>query len=82
MERHVLEGRLGEVTVPVDIVWGTSDRMMPVSYAERMLAGLPRARLTELPRCGHVPQQECPAAFAAALGKLLSGPPPATAAAR
>jgi len=79
MERHVLEGRLGEVTVPVEIVWGASDRLMPLSYAERLRAGLPRARLTELPRCGHVPQQECPAAFAEALGKLLAGPPPQNA---
>ena len=76
MEKYVLEGRLGEVTFPVDIVWGTSDRLMPLSYAERMLGELPRARLTRLPRCGHVPQQECPAAFGDALGKLLAGPPP------
>lgn len=79
MEKFVLDGRLGEVTVPVEIVWGTSDRMLPLSYAERMLAELPRARLTTLPHCGHVPQQECPAAFVAALGKLLAGSPPEAA---
>lgn len=79
MEKFVLDGRLAEVTVPVEIVWGASDRMLPLSYAEKMLAGLPRARLTQLPRCGHVPQQECPAAFAEALGRLLSGPPPEAA---
>jgi pimeloyl-ACP methyl ester carboxylesterase len=76
MERFVLDGRLAEVTVPVEIVWGASDRMLPLSYAEKMLAGLPRARLTQLPRCGHVPQQECPAAFSQALLKLLAGLPP------
>lgn len=79
MEKFVLDGRLAEVTVPVEIVWGASDRMLPLSYAEKMLAGLPRARLIQLPRCGHVPQQECPAAFAEALGRLLSGPPPEAA---
>ncbi|MBK9088360.1 MAG: alpha/beta hydrolase [Holophagales bacterium] len=79
MERFVLDGRLGEVKVPVEIVWGASDRMMPLSYAERMRAELPRVRLTQLPRCGHVPQQECPAAFAEALGRLLAGPPPEAA---
>ena len=79
MEEFVLEGRLGELTVPVDIVWGASDRMMPLSYAERMRDQLPRVRLTALPRCGHVPQQECPAAFVAALGKLLAGSPPEAA---
>lgn len=76
MEKFVLEGRLGELAVPVDIVWGASDRMMPLSYAGRMRDQLPRARLTELPRCGHVPQQECPAAFSEALGRLLGEPPP------
>ena len=75
MEPFVLEGRLGELTVPVDLLWGASDRVMPLSYAERMRSELRRSRLTELPRCGHVPQQECPAAFAAALGRLLDGPP-------
>ena len=81
MDRFVLDGRLGELDAPVDLVWGASDRMMPLAYAERVRAGLPRARLTELPRCGHVPQQECPAAFATALEKLLDGPPPEKAAA-
>lgn len=76
METFVLEGRLGELTVPVDIVWGASDRMMPLSYAERMRGQLQRARLTALPRCGHVPQQECPAAFAEALSRLLALPSP------
>lgn len=80
MEPFVLDGRLAEVAVPVDLLWGESDQVMPLAYAERMLAELPRARLTTLPRCGHVPQQECPAAFAEALGKLLAAPPPEAAA--
>jgi pimeloyl-ACP methyl ester carboxylesterase len=76
MEPFVLEGRLGEVRTPVDLLWGASDEVMPLAYAEKLRAGLPRARLTTLPRCGHVPQQECPSAFSEALGKLLSEPPP------
>ncbi len=81
MEPYVLDGRLGGLDVPVDLLWGASDQLLPISYAERMRAELPKARVTELPRCGHVPQQECPAAFAAALGTLLAGPPPGPAAA-
>ena len=81
MEPFVLDGRLGALDVPVELLWGASDQLLPLSYAERMRAELPRARVTELPRCGHVPQQECPAAFAAALGTLLAGPPPEKAAA-
>ena len=81
MEPFVLDGKLGGLDVPVELLWGASDQLLPLSYAERMRSELPRARLTELRRCGHVPQQECPAAFAAALGKLLAGPPPGPAAA-
>ncbi|MFN7986393.1 MAG: alpha/beta fold hydrolase [Thermoanaerobaculia bacterium] len=81
MEPYVLDGKLGGLDVPVDLLWGASDQLLPLSYAETMRSELPRARLAELPRCGHVPEQECPAAFASALGALLAGPPPGPAAA-
>ena len=71
MERHTLDDRLGEVKVPVEIVWGAADRVMPLEYAQRLLAGLPDARLHVIERCGHVPQQECPEKFLAALLPLL-----------
>lgn len=71
-QSYLLDDRLQEVKVPVDIVWGEADRMLPVDYARRMQAGLPAARLTIIPRCGHVPQQECPQTLTAALEKVLS----------
>ncbi|RMF75039.1 MAG: alpha/beta fold hydrolase [Acidobacteria bacterium] len=77
LEALVLDGRLGEITDPVDLLWGTSDKLMPVSYAERMLAELPRARLTTIPRCGHMPHTECPDRFVAALREILAAEPPA-----
>lgn len=73
---NLLIGRLGEVRTPTDLLWGASDQLMKVAYAERMLAELPAARLTLLERCGHIPQLECAPAFVAALEKLLAGPPP------
>jgi pimeloyl-ACP methyl ester carboxylesterase len=76
MERYLLDGRLQEVRVPVDLLWGRSDRLFPLAYAERLLAGLPAARLRTLPGCGHVPHQECPTKFRAALLDILQTPPP------
>lgn len=73
MERYLLDGRLGSLKAAVSIVWGESDRLVPVDYARRMQAGLPGATLTTLPRCGHVPQVECPAALAGALKGALAG---------
>lgn len=76
MGRYVLEGRLSEITAPVDLIWGESDKLFSIAYARRMLAQLPAARLTTIPGCGHVPQQECPARFASALSDVLTMPPP------
>lgn len=73
MGEFLLDGRLHEVQIPVELLWGESDRLMPLDYARRLAEGLPRARLTTIPRCGHVPQVECPAAFVAALRAALAG---------
>jgi len=76
---HLLYGRLGEVATPVDLLWGASDRLMPLAYAERMTAQLPAARVTPIERCGHVPQLECPERFREALAAVLALAPPAPA---
>jgi pimeloyl-ACP methyl ester carboxylesterase len=74
MEPWVLtEAQLGELAVPLDIVWGASDRLMPLDYARRMEGALPGTRLLRLESCGHVPQVECPDALLAALDTALEG---------
>ncbi len=77
MGEWVLDGRLEEVTVPVDLVWGEADELMDLDYAARLMDGLPAARLTLVEGCGHIPQRECPAALLDALSAVLSQPPPA-----
>lgn len=79
MGQYVLDGKLHELTVPADLLWGESDKLFSIAYARRMMAQLPAARLTTIPACGHVPQQECPIRFAAALSDLLTMPPPVPA---
>jgi pimeloyl-ACP methyl ester carboxylesterase len=76
MGQYVLEGRLHEVKAPADLLWGESDKLFSIAYARRMMSQLPAARLTTIPACGHVPQQECPARFGAALSDVLTMPPP------
>lgn len=73
---YLMDGRLEEITVPVDIVWGESDRLFPADYPDRMLAGLARARLTRLESCGHVPPNECPVQFREILAEVLAEEPP------
>jgi pimeloyl-ACP methyl ester carboxylesterase len=72
---HALDGRLSQIGTPVTLLWGESDRLMPVAYAERVARELPAARLEVLPRCGHMPQRECPDGLVRALERALREPP-------
>ncbi|NPC72000.1 alpha/beta fold hydrolase [Corallococcus exiguus] len=51
--------RLGEVKVPVLLIWGERDETLPVSLADEAARGLPRARVVRV-ECGHSPQLEHP----------------------
>jgi pimeloyl-ACP methyl ester carboxylesterase len=76
MGQYVLDGKLGEIKAPVDLIWGESDKLFSIAYARRMLVQLPAARLTTIPGCGHVPMQECPSRFGSTLSDVLTMPPP------
>jgi pimeloyl-ACP methyl ester carboxylesterase len=66
-EADALDAHLPRLRVPLEVVWGESDRLIPVETARRFAALARGARLTLVPACGHLPQQECPAAASAAL---------------
>lgn len=53
---------LGDLSVPVLLLWGEGDRVVPPAMGERLRGMLPRATLAKLPQCGHMPQEECPEA--------------------
>jgi pimeloyl-ACP methyl ester carboxylesterase len=51
---------LRAIRVPVLLLWGQDDAMIPIANAQDYLAELPDARLVTLPGVGHVPQEEAP----------------------
>ena len=69
------EDQLRAFEVPVRLVWGVSDGLMPLDYARRMAAVLPDVALIPVERCGHVPQQEAAERFLSALEKALGDAP-------
>jgi pimeloyl-ACP methyl ester carboxylesterase len=75
MGAYLLDGKLHEVEVPVELVWGAADQLMTLDYAQRIADGLPRARMHPIKGCGHVPQRECPLRFIEALEEALAAPP-------
>jgi pimeloyl-ACP methyl ester carboxylesterase len=70
--RDWLNGTLGRADMPVLVVWGRQDRLIPVAYATELQAEFPRAELTVLDGCGHVPMADCPEAFDRAVIPFLS----------
>ena len=73
---YLLDDRLHEVVVPVELVWGDADGLFTLDYAQRLLDGLPRARLHAVHGCGHVPHRECPDKVIEVLQSALAMPPP------
>lgn len=53
---------LGEIDVPALVITGAADRIVPPADSLAAAQALPRATFAELPDCGHLPQEECPAA--------------------
>jgi len=76
LDAFLLEDRLDQVQVPVDLVWGDADDLFTMDYAQQLLDGLPAARITTIKDCGHVPHRECPDRFLKALDKALAQPAP------
>lgn len=76
MSKYLLEDQLASFRLPVDLVWGASDRLVPLDYAKRLQAQLPHCTLTVIERCGHGPQIERPRELTRVLLKLLLSEPP------
>ncbi len=63
--------------LPVLIVWGERDPIIPVAHGRAAHARLPGSRLEVFPDAGHIPQLESPGRFAAALQRFLDQTEPA-----
>jgi pimeloyl-ACP methyl ester carboxylesterase len=68
MSDPTLAGRLGDLHLPVQVLWGESDRIVTPAYGRAYAAAIPMATFTLLPRTGHLPQVETPEEL---LGALL-----------
>jgi pimeloyl-ACP methyl ester carboxylesterase len=71
-----LLARLHRVAMPVLVVWGREDGLIPLAHGERWRALLPDARLAVIERCGHLPMLERADAFLEIVRPFLAGDPP------
>lgn len=51
---------LGSIDIPVLIIWGEKDKVLPVELGFRLNKDIKNSVLEIIPGCGHVPQSEAP----------------------
>ena len=76
-QRIGLRERLGELTVPVMVVWGELDRVIPVAHAEASLEAITGVWLEVIEGVGHVPQVEAAPALTRLLDRFVRSLPAA-----
>jgi len=67
-----LQGRIGKIISPTLLVWGDSDKMIPVQYAKEY-SEIPNSKLAVIKDCGHTPFVEKPMTFNKLVLKFLVG---------
>jgi pimeloyl-ACP methyl ester carboxylesterase len=55
-----LPGRLGAITAPTLVIWGSADRWIPPAVGHRLAEGLPRGAFLLVPGAGHAVAEESP----------------------
>jgi pimeloyl-ACP methyl ester carboxylesterase len=66
-----LTERLGELTLPVLVITGDDDRIVPTSESIQLAGGLPNATLEVIAESGHLPHEEQPLVFMEAVKGFL-----------
>jgi pimeloyl-ACP methyl ester carboxylesterase len=63
--------RLPELRLPVHVIWGDEDRLVPPALARTLIDAIPGAAETRLTACGHAPMIDAPDAFAESVTAFL-----------
>jgi pimeloyl-ACP methyl ester carboxylesterase len=66
-----LDTQVANLTVPTLVITGAHDRAVKPEESQRLAAAVPNAQLVVIPNCGHIPHEETPAAFLAAITPLV-----------
>jgi pimeloyl-ACP methyl ester carboxylesterase len=66
-----LAARLHRITIPVLVLAGEQDGVVPVDYQRALAAGFPRATFRTVPEAGHFPHIEQPGAVFGHIGEFV-----------
>jgi len=68
-QKDLLDGHLGELKMPMLIVWGKEDHLIPVSVGQIMHTAVPQSELVVVDGCGHLAPGQC----AVQIGPVMKG---------
>ncbi|MEE4597291.1 alpha/beta hydrolase [Streptomyces sp. DSM 41524] len=66
-----IEGRYGEIRLPVLVCWGADDSWIPVERGRELASRIPGAGFRSIEGAGHLVQEDAPAELTAVLGGFL-----------
>ena len=66
-----LAEQLSEIQVPTLVIAGADDQIVPLEASLRLAEDIPGTELVVIENCGHLPQEECPAEFLAAIVNFI-----------
>lgn len=66
-----IQGRYGELDLPVLICWGADDTWLPVARGHELAAAIPGAELRLIEGAGHLVQEDAPAELTGELARFL-----------
>ena len=55
---EAVTARYKTISVPVLIIWGAEDEVVPLSVGKNFKRDIPNSELVILPECGHIPPEE------------------------
>jgi len=71
-DQEEISSRYADLRLPVLLLWGRHDGIVPLSQGTRLQAAIPGATLKVLEGCGHNPQEEKPEEAFAIIDRFLS----------
>lgn len=74
--RDLLDGQLAELKMPMLIVWGKQDHLIPVTVGEQIHRAVAQSELEVFDGCGHLAAAECAAQVGPVLKGFLDEPTP------
>ena len=61
--QHLLDTRLPKLAVPVTLIWGRDDGVLPLAYAEALQKAIPGSELRIIDGAAHIPHRQQPEKF-------------------